>query len=207
VNFFYEKAGGGSIDTLIAINQGFVIDLLKKYGSVHLKEINADVTADNFSELMSVLVENKLGAKISPKDILFRFTEELEKNLMEKKDFIGYVDLFLKEIDDGEVLVASRDDTIKNFITANTTQEKWKTNTGNWFYPIFTSLSGNKSDRYVKRTFETESLSLSGCLVQNTIHLSSTHPFGDTERVQIRQLFAQAGITDPKEQERLMQIQ
>ena len=68
---------------------------------------------------MSVLVENKLNAKISPKDILFRFSKELEKHLVEKKDFVGYIDIFLKAIEDGEVLFASSDPTVREFIETN----------------------------------------------------------------------------------------
>lgn len=32
INFFYEKAGGGSVDTVIALNQGIIIDLLSNIG-------------------------------------------------------------------------------------------------------------------------------------------------------------------------------
>ena len=174
---------------------------------MRLKEIGTDVTAENFSTLMSTLVENKLGARISPKDILFRFSEELEKHLLEKKDIVGYIDIFAKALDENEILLGSRDETIQKFITTHTNQESWKTNRGNWIYPIFTSLSGNKSDRYVKRTFETESLALSGCLVQNTVHLSSEHPFGAKEESEIADIFSKAGITDATERERLMQIE
>jgi len=37
---------------------------------------------------MSVLVENKFQKVISPKDILFKFSENFEKKLFEKKDFV-----------------------------------------------------------------------------------------------------------------------
>lgn len=166
-----------------------------------------DVTAENFSTLMSVLVENKLNAKISPKDILFRFSEELEKMLAEKKDIIGYIDIGLRALDENEILIGSRDETIQKFLSTNISQDSWKSNPGNWMYPIFTSISGNKSDRYVKRVFETESQTLSGCVVQNTIHLKSSLPFTQKEEQQITDIFNKSDIQDPIERERLMQIQ
>jgi hypothetical protein len=207
INFFYEKAGGGSIDTLIAINQGVVIDFLEKYGSINLKEVKTEVTADNFSTLMSILVENKVNAKVSPKDILFRFSEEFEKNLMEKKDFIGYIWIILKELDAGEIRIASRDDTIQKFIDANSPQETWKTNNWNWFYPIFTSIAGSKSDRYMHRAFNVETTSLSGCLAQNTVHLENTHTFGAADEAKINTLFLDLQISDTKERNILMGIE
>lgn len=36
---------------------------------------------------MSTLVENKYMKVVSPKDILFRFSDKLEGKLFEKKDF------------------------------------------------------------------------------------------------------------------------
>jgi len=60
-----------------------------------MDEINLDVTSSNFSLIMSTLVENKFQKVISPKDILFKFSEKLEKKLLEKKDFIGYIDIIL----------------------------------------------------------------------------------------------------------------
>gem|GEM_PF-6808287 len=37
---------------------------------------------------MSTLVENKFQKIISPKDILFKFSEKLEQKLIEKKDYL-----------------------------------------------------------------------------------------------------------------------
>lgn len=53
----YEKAGGDSLDGIIAINQGVVIDLLRLTGPINAPGILEEVNAENFSLLMSVLVE------------------------------------------------------------------------------------------------------------------------------------------------------
>jgi hypothetical protein len=63
-----------------------------------MDEINMDITDTNFSVIMSILVENKFKAAISPKDILFKFTEKLESSLLEKKDFVGYLDILIDNI-------------------------------------------------------------------------------------------------------------
>ena len=82
----------------VAINQGLIEDLLERYGPIRIDEIGMDVTHENFSLLLSTLVENKFMKVISPKDILFRFSEALEKRLLEKKDFLGYIDVFLDNL-------------------------------------------------------------------------------------------------------------
>lgn len=88
---FYQKSGGSSINGIVLLNQGLVVDLLEKYGPVRLEKVKKTVDARNFSMLMSVLVENKIAKTYSPKDILFEFAGEFEKILKERKDFVGYL--------------------------------------------------------------------------------------------------------------------
>ena len=57
IDRLYQKAGGSSLDGILAINQGIIVDFLAKYGSVRIPSINKTVDANNFSTLMSILVE------------------------------------------------------------------------------------------------------------------------------------------------------
>jgi hypothetical protein len=53
-------------------------------------------------------------------------------------------------------------------------------------YPYFTSISGNKSGRYIKRKF-TKSYSLDqNCTVNTKITLSSQHIFGINDEINIK---------------------
>ncbi len=74
-----------------------------------MEKIKKTVDADNFSTLMSVLVENKIAKTYSPKDVLFDFVTELEKVLLEKKDFSGYLEILDKNAKTGELLAYSND--------------------------------------------------------------------------------------------------
>lgn len=107
---------------------------------------------------MSLLVEAQIGRKTSAKDILFEFMTEFEKKLLALKDYRGYFDIIQREVKSGEILFASQDESVSGLaeeILGNT--EGWKKDTGNFIYPIFTSLSANKSDRYMKRDFRVTS--------------------------------------------------
>lgn len=139
------------------MNQGIVTDLLRKYGPIRMEQIKKTVDADNFSMLMSVLVENKIAKTYSPKDVLFDFVTELEKTLLEKKDFAGYLEILDKNAKTGELLAYSNDPKVNALFEEAFPGEKSRSFSGNFVYPVFTSISGNKSDRYVRRTFEIKS--------------------------------------------------
>lgn len=56
-NDFVERSGESTLTTAIAIHQGMIEDILAIIGPVTVDGISEDFTADNFSTLMSVLVE------------------------------------------------------------------------------------------------------------------------------------------------------
>lgn len=75
INFFYEKSGGDSLDTIIFLHQGLIEELLAITGPIAIPESSILLDASNFSRTMSALVETKTGKKTSPKDILFLWME------------------------------------------------------------------------------------------------------------------------------------
>lgn len=109
IDAFYQKSGGSSLNGIAVMNQGIVTDLLEKYGPVRMEKIKKTVDASNFSTLMSVLVENKVAKTYTPKDVLFDFVTELEKTLVEKKDFAGYLEILDRNAKTGEILAYSND--------------------------------------------------------------------------------------------------
>ncbi|EKE30166.1 MAG: hypothetical protein ACD_2C00033G0007 [uncultured bacterium (gcode 4)] len=207
INFFYEKAWGSTLDTVIAINQWIVEDFLRKYWSVRMDEIWADVTADNFSLIMSTMVENKFQKVISPKDILFKFTDKFEKKLIDKRDFMWYIDMFVNNVLAWEVAIASRDTEIQKYLDSLWILENWKSDPWNWVYPVFTSISWNKSDRYMKRDFTVHTADKWSCEINNSFTLTSKNSYGADTQNMIRQVFDELKITDSAERNRLIAIQ
>ena len=179
--------------------------------------MNLTLTADNFSRTISTLVEAQFvpykkldtgNAFQSPKEVLFRFMESLGKHLMNERDFVGYLAILRENIKNHEILIASRDDITNDFLKSlGTTDISWKGNPANWIYPLFTSLSGNKSDRYMQRTFELKSEMLSGCTVLNHVHLTSDHAITVDEQIKTRKILYDFNILDPAAQERLLFIE
>lgn len=216
IGFFVEKAGYNSVDTMIAINQGIIIELLKKYGSVKMPEYNLTIDHTNFSRVVSTLVEARVfpykkldtgHTYQSPKEFLFRFMEAFGKQLADKRDIFGYLKILTDHFQRHEILVASKNSETEAFLEQLGSIESWQTDQGNFIYPIFTSLSGNKSDRYMKRKLSIKTKSLSGCTVHNSVILNSDHAITTTEKLKTEKLLYDFGINDPKEQARLSFIE
>lgn len=101
------------------------------------------------------------------------------------------------------MLFASRNDSIQQFLDTLTPTLPWKCNpllgehcSKNWIYPVFTSVSGNKSDRYIARSIEVETKRIEQCLYENTINLSFEHQYNESDRENLEILMTTFGITD-----------
>jgi hypothetical protein len=201
---------------MIAINQGIIIELLQKYGPVKMSEYNLTIDHTNFSRIVSTLVEARIfpykkldtgHTYQSPKEFLFRFMEAFSKQLVEKRDIFGYLKILIDHFERHEILVSSQNTETEAFLEELGTKEAWQEDIGNFIYPIFTSLSANKSDRYMHRKLSIKTNTLSGCTVHNIVKLNSDHNISTDEKLKTSKLLFDFGINDKAEQERLSFIE
>jgi hypothetical protein len=157
---------------------------------------------------MSTLVENKYGKDKTPKDILFQFGSALLSQIEAKKAYLDVLDVIEKYQKNGEFLIASRDPTIDQFVSQYRKKLPWEYSLSpNWIYPVWTSVSGNKSDRYISRTYDATVKKIKDCLYQNTITIGTRHNFAESDRGELESYFRAFAITDPLEQAKLRFIQ
>lgn len=57
------KKTGREIDGIIYINQNILLDFLEQYTGFYFEKINQEITHENFSEIISTLVEAKVYKK------------------------------------------------------------------------------------------------------------------------------------------------
>lgn len=206
-NSFVERSGDSTLTTAIAIHQGLIEDILSIIGPVHLDGVNEDFTDKNFSLLMSLLVENKFGKEKTPKDILFQFIPAFTKKISES----GKMDQIIALIGDywtrGEIVMASRNDSVQDFLTSISKPLPWYSDSKNWAYPVFTSISGNKSDRYIDRFIETNIKSIGQCRYENTLTLNLEHKYSKADAEKLEEYMQKFQITDDKEKEKMRFIQ
>lgn len=207
IDFFFQKAGQGSLDAVVGINQGVIVDLLKVTGPVYLQEIGRSIGAEDFSLAMSLLVEARMYAKSSPKDILFRFAEEFAKKMEEQGSWGTYAKIVAKHLGDGDVAAAwLRPEIQAGLVDEIRPVDAWKYDSGDFAYPVFTSYSGNKSDRVMDRTVSLERDPQDPC--RRTFTLSQRHLFSPLDEAIVRKWIFDLGIDKTgKDLERLVRIQ
>ncbi len=219
-NRFIEKSGDASVTTGIAIHQWIIEDLIDTVGEVSVTGVTIPFTSHNFSLLMSTLVENKYARQNTPKDVLFQFGDALLSKIYTKNKALTVLDTLEKYMKNGEIMFASRDPEIDLFLDKYKKRLPWQCDTSatdssgaliacnpNWIYPIWTSVSGNKSDRYMSRDYTATTRKIDTCRYENTITLWTKHNYATSDKEELQSYFKTFGITNPEERAKLDFIQ
>ena len=82
---------------------------------------------------------------------MFKFVTAFGKKIIESRKIEEVAKIIENNWNRGEILVASRNVDTQNFLESIQKPLPWKSDAPNWIYPVFTSVSGNKSDRYISR--------------------------------------------------------
>jgi len=178
------------IDAILYINQNVILDALKKYGWVYFEQVKMEVNHLNFSMLTSTLVEAKISKThtlATPKQVLFDFMERYFETFKDKWDYIWYMNLFLDSIEKKDIIFYSFNEEENKFLNYLWFDKSPKYNDFIDFnYPIFTSISGNKSDRYIERFFEKQISYNSDCSINSSLIIKQKHGFNINEEIKIK---------------------
>jgi len=201
IRFFVEKSGQ-EIDGIIYINQNILEDLLKSIWWVEFKKINKKITAENFSEIMSLLVEAKIykeGTQWTPKKVLFDFMDVFKKKLLEEKKYSDYGKVLFDHFRRREIMMYSfnreENGILKELGLDGTIEYR---QTLDFSYPVYTSLSGNKSDRYMERSYKKNIKINADCSIQTNLSLISRHSFSSKKRQELLDMMKQYNISSKK---------
>lgn len=207
IEFFVSQAWL-DIDGVVFLNQNSLVRLLEITGPVYFDTLKRDITAYNFSEIMSLLVESKVfdtGTLWTPKQILFDFVPVFFQTLKQQAQYWTYAQFLFQEISRREIVLWLFDTEEQALIT-----ELWldgavdTSQSLDFWYPVYTSISGNKSDRYMKRAYRYSVTKDSSCAFEVQGDIQSTHAMTKVHRDQIETFKADFDL-EPDEE--LMYIQ
>ena len=199
------------IDGIIYINQNLVLNALNEFGWVYFEDIKKEINDKNFSLIISTLVETKYSKThtlSTPKQVLFDFAWIFFKKIKNDKNYLWYIKLFLSSIEKKDIIFWSFTENENQFL-----KEIWLINTDNFTkyfdfnYPVFTSISGNKSDRYIKRTFEKNIFQNPDCSINTTLKIKQKHGFNIQEEINIKNFLYDMDLLGKVDLENTLKIQ
>ncbi len=199
IKFFINKAWY-DIDWIIYINNTIIENFLKLTWNITFTKLWENIKEKNFSKIMSLLVESKKfksGTIWTPKQILFDFIEEFKDKLKRDWDYLAYMKIILENIRKREVIIWSfspKENELLSNLWLN-----WKIDYNSSFdfsYPVYTSISWNKSDRYMKRAYEKTVKINDDCSINTSLKISLTHNFSIDEELYLKDMIKKYEIKD-----------
>ena len=199
IKWFLDKIDV-NIDGIIFINKSTFEDILNVSGWIEFEKLWETITEENFSSIISTLVEAKVS-KIwtlgTPKQILFDFAESFYSHMKENNDYLPYAKVIFNDLISRDIIIYSFHSEENSLL--------WKLNI-NWelafhktldfAYPVFTSLSWNKSDRYIKTIFNNTTQEIWKCEYKTNLEIIRKHTYNNLEEEKIDVLLNKYNITD-----------
>lgn len=212
IAWFLDKDKGPGVDGIFALTDTFIADLLTLTGPVGFSGSEIPVTADNFSQLMSFLVESKQN-KAQPKTAVFAFSDVFVPQLLESvQRKPEALTLMAEAVSDRRLLAFAFDPAIQEFfedagLSGTMYMPHVASGSGqvvDYFLPAFTTTGGNKSDRYIEQSLTHESRITEGGEVHNAVTLFRRHTWSPEVEEGLRSMVRSA--TGEEISERVMEI-
>jgi hypothetical protein len=149
--WFLEKQGGPGADTVIAINQGLLRDMLEISGPVQVGRFGK-LNSENYNLLLSYVIEGKVWGPEDPKHILKVFIPAFKESILKEQNIGAIGSKLYRALQQKHIMMYSSDPQIQNLFDSAglsgrvyITQEK-----EDYLSVINTSVGGTKSDKFVE---------------------------------------------------------
>jgi len=149
--WFLQKEGGPTVDTVIAINQGLLKDMLEITGPVKVGDFG-ELNSENYNLLLTFVIEGKIWGADDPKHILKVFVKEFEKKILDEKNLSSIMSKLYKAVQQKHIMVYSADEEIQALFDSLGISGRVYENEKNEDYlsVINISTGGTKSDQFIE---------------------------------------------------------
>lgn len=153
--WFLETEGGPSVDTVIAINQGLLRDMLEISGPVQVGSFGA-LNAENYNILLSYIIEGKIWGAEDPKHILKVFIPAFKEAILKEEKLSAIGPKIYKAIIQKHIMFYSSDTEIQEFFETFGLSGSAHQPSENEDYlaVISTSVGGTKSDQFIEEKID-----------------------------------------------------
>ncbi|MBI4234698.1 DUF4012 domain-containing protein [Candidatus Peregrinibacteria bacterium] len=153
--WFLEKEGGPSVDTVIAINQGLLKDLLEITGPVQVGNFGK-LDSSNYNLLLSYIIEGKIWGPEDPKHILKIFIPAFKEAILKEENIAALGNKLLAAIQKKHLLMYSADEEIQGlFQSIGATGEVYKTAKNEDYLSVINiATGGTKSEQFIEEKIQ-----------------------------------------------------
>lgn len=200
INFFTSRAWL-NLDGIIYINQSSLLRMLELTWPIYSEKLEREISAENFSELMSLVVEAKTFKKWTlwtPKQVLFDFMEDYSKKLISEWNYFEYLKVILHDIKSRDIMAWSfSNDDRKVLEDLDLVGNIDYDSSLDFAYPVYTSISWNKSDRYMEHSYTQTIAYWDNCSFNASLEMKLTHNMGKMKRERIQSLINEFELDSP----------
>ncbi|MFA5820974.1 MAG: DUF4012 domain-containing protein [Candidatus Gracilibacteria bacterium] len=199
--WFLQKEGGPGVDTVIAINQGLLKDLLEISGPVQVGNFGL-LDSENYNLLLSFIIESKIWGAEDPKHILKVFIPAFIQQIM-KEENIGKIGSKLyRAVEQKHIMLWSADEDAENLFDSIGVSGRIHENADREDYLTVTDISigGTKSDQFVREEIRHDTtVGESGELV-DTVTIKRSHLWTDDIYYQWKKILNKYGFDSMPDQ-------
>jgi hypothetical protein len=193
-----QRAGGPSSDTIVAVDHTVLNDLLKHSGAITLEGYpNGEITAENFSIVLTYLIEANKLQNVNDKAILVGFVEDLKTKLLANKDIANLFRILSINVQTKHIQLYSKDSRIQSIFERYGVAglvDKDISDDEDYLLITNSSIGGNKTDPYIReRYIHTTNINPKG-EVSNELTIKKFHTFTDREELYWQRLLLPFGV-------------
>lgn len=187
-----QEAGIWPLDMVVGINQKFLEDMVRLVEPLTIQGIPMKIDHRNVTLILSMLVEGKKTLEWTPKWTVKILSDALLRELQAQHKEQQAALIFAGHVYNGEFIAWSSRPDVQAALDSLGIFDRWYGKKEDWVYPLFTSISRNKSDRLMERTFEINRTNV----CDRTLTLRQKHWFDLIEAARIKGLAHELGLED-----------
>lgn len=182
--FFYEKAGGPTVDGVISITPIVLARMLEISGPIHIPEYEVTIDSENFMELIQYEVEEGYDPEENrPKKILGELASLLTEKIFEsiqQKGVSDILSLVIRSLNEKHILLYSRNEKIQDLYEISGWSGEVLDTDLDYISVVHSNINGFKTDSVIEEDVHHESRIMEDGSVQNTVTVHRKHNGGDT---------------------------
>lgn len=196
--WFLQKQNGPSVDSVIAINQSFISDLLELTGPLQISNLKSELTSENFQLILNYIIEMKLTGDQSPKQIMEEIIPAFKGKLFSQVPLENVIKKVFEGINSKKIMLYSRKNEVQNLFDRLNLSGRVDQTAANEDYlnVIVSSIGGNKSDRYIQQNIQHYTLiNKEGSLI-NEVAVTRKHTWNGKDLEHMKQLIGAFGYDE-----------